>query len=73
MTPGSGYVKQTVFRNDIYICEDYNDEVKSLYESFSFKDVFDNWNQGGLTTNNGVRKWYGITDYPMLTGMAGGI
>jgi len=32
--------------------------------------VFDNWYKGGYIGSNGVRKWYGITDYPLLNGTA---
>lgn len=41
LTPSNGYVKQTVFRNDIYICENQEDEDKCRSEEVSLpKTIF---------------------------------
>lgn len=41
LTPSNGYVKQTVFRNDIYICENQEDEDKCNSKDVSLpKTVF---------------------------------
>ena len=59
LTPSNGYVKQTVFRNDIYICENQEDEDKSVGSGFTFKEVFDNWQKSGRYSN----KVQGYTEY----------
>ena len=53
--------KQSILRQDIYICENDEDVEASLNANFSLREVFDTWIPGGHADTN---KWFGVTDYP---------
>lgn len=56
-----GYRPETIFRSDVYVCEDQEDYDRSLSTTLSMKEVFDTWVKGG---RSGAR-WYGWSaDYP---------
>ena len=57
-----GYRPETIFRSDVYVCEDEEDYERSLRSTMSMREVFDTWVKGGRL--NGGR-WYGWSpDYP---------
>ena len=53
--------KQSILRQDIYICENDEDVEASLNANFSLREVFDTWIPGG---HHDTSKWFGVTDYP---------
>ena len=56
-----GYRPETIFRSDVYVCEDQEDYDKSLSRTMTMREVFDTWVKGG---RSGTR-WYGWSpDYP---------
>ena len=52
--------KQTILHSNIYVCEDNEDEQKSLNSEFSLEEVFNNWERSGRY-NDMVQ---GYTNYP---------
>ena len=56
-----GYKPETIFRSDVYVCENEEDYTKSLAQTMTMREVFDTWVKGGNYGN----KWYGWSqDYP---------
>lgn len=59
-----GYRPETIFRSDVYVCENQEDYDKSLSRTMTMKEVFDTWVKGGHKGNT-YNSWYGWSpDYP---------
>jgi len=42
-----GYLPETIFRQDVYVCEDENDFETSKAGGMSMSQVFESWQKGG--------------------------
>lgn len=64
-TTPSGALKQPIFSNTIYVCENDDDISKCAGAVVSFSDIWKTFRIGGNLLSGGQSFWYGRTQYPL--------